>query len=253
MLRFAYSTINWGNTCDLAAAFDEIRSAGWHAVELFDHSLDWMGTPSHMRGLLKDLKVATSFGAVDLPASERQLHIHKRRIEYAAALGADAYGLVGAGRPRSRPPTAAEISELAQMCEALAVHAADFGVKVAYHPHTRCTIENEGEIDALMHETKALTLCLDVSHIALVGEDPIAHLNKYYERLGYVHLKDWAKGEFIEMGHGTIGIDFPACLKLLDDKGFAGWLVVEHSVSKTSPIDSANANAQYLLSLGYQV
>jgi sugar phosphate isomerase/epimerase len=55
------------------------------------------------------------------------------------------------------------------------------------------------------------------------------------------------------MGQGTIGIDFPACLKLLEDKGFAGWLVVEHSISKTSPIDSANANAQYLQSLGYQI
>lgn len=253
MLRFAYSTINWGNTCDLRAAFDDIRSAGWHAVELFDHSLDWLGTPDYLRGLLDGLRVATSFGSVDLPASARQLHIHKRRIEYAAALGAEAYGLVGAGRPRSRPPAAAEISELAQMCEALAMHAADLGVKVAYHPHTRCTVENEGEIDALMNETKSLTLCLDVSHIALVGEDPIAHLDKYYARLSYVHLKDWARGEFVEMGQGTLGIDFPACLKLLDDRGFAGWLVVEHSVSKTSPIDSAIANAQYLQHLGCQI
>jgi inosose dehydratase len=253
MLRFAYSTINWGSTCDLEAAFDDIRSAGWRAVELFDHSLDWMGTPDHMRGLLKELKVATSFGGVELPASDRAITIHKRRIEFAAAIGADAYGLVGAGRPRSRPPTAGEISELAKLCETLAVHGAMLGVKVAYHPHTRCTVENEGEIDALMNETKTLTLCLDVSHIALVGEDPIAHLNKYYERLGYVHLKDWAKGEFIEMGQGTIGIDFPACLKLLSDKGFAGWLVVEHSISKTSPIDSAIANAQYLQSLDYSI
>lgn len=252
-MRFAYSTINWGSTCDLQAAFDDIRSAGWRAVELFDHSLDWLGTPEHLRGLLNDLIVATSFGSVDLPASERQLHIHKRRIEFAAALGADAYGLVGAGRPRARPPSAGEIRELATTCEALAVHAAGLGVKVAYHPHTRCTIENEDEIDALMNETQALTLCLDVSHIALVGEDPIAHLNKYFARLGYVHLKDWAKGEFIEMGQGSIGIDFPACLKLLENKGFAGWLVVEHSISKTSPLDSAIANAQYLTGLGYEI
>jgi inosose dehydratase len=252
-LRFAYSTINWGETCDLASAFDDIRRAGWRAVELFGHSLDWLGTPEHVRGLLGNLQVATSFGSVDLPSSERQITIHKRRIDFAAAVGAQAYGLVGAGRPRARPPTGAEIKELAHMCEQLAVYADDHGMVVAYHPHTRCTVENEAEIDALMNETKALTLCLDVSHIALVGEDPIAHLRKYCERLGYVHLKDWARGEFIEIGRGTLGIDFPACLKLLETLGFKGWCVVEHSVSKTSPLDSAMVNAAYLKSLGYQI
>ena len=44
-LRLAYSTINWGETPDMAAAFAEIRDAGWHAVELFNHSLDWLGSP----------------------------------------------------------------------------------------------------------------------------------------------------------------------------------------------------------------
>lgn len=252
-LHFAYSTINWGEWCDLAAAFAEIRQAGWRAVELFNHSLDWLGTPERMQSLLGDLRVATTFGAVDLPASERQIGIHQRRIDFAAALGARAYGLVGAGRPRAHPPSAADIAELARLCEALAVYAADRGVLVAYHPHTRCTVENEGEIDALMNQTQALTLCLDVSHIALVGEDPVAHLRKYRQRLGYVHLKDWARGEFIEMGQGTIGIDFPACLRELDALGFDGWCVVEHSVSKTAPLDSARANAAYLKSLGYSL
>lgn len=62
----------------------------------------------------------------------------------------------------------------------------------------------KGEIDALMNETQVLKLCLDVSHIALVGEDPVAHLRKYRKRLGYVHLKDWVRGEFVDMGQGTL-------------------------------------------------
>ena len=33
-LRFAYSTINWGTTPDLAAVATEIRESGWGAVEL---------------------------------------------------------------------------------------------------------------------------------------------------------------------------------------------------------------------------
>lgn len=252
-LRFAYSTINWGEWCDLKATFDDIRAAGWRAVELFNHALDWLGPPYRLRGWLGDLQVATFFGAIELPASEHSLTVHRRRIDYAAEMGARAYGLVGASRPRAHPPTADDICALARACESLAEYAAELGLCVAYHPHTRCTVENEGEIDALMNETQTLKLCLDVSHIALVGEDPVAHLRKYRERLGYVHLKDWARGEFVEMGQGTLGIDFAACLSELEDQRLTGWCVVEHSVSKTSPLDSARVNALYLRSLGYSI
>lgn len=252
-LRFAYSTINWGEWCDLSAAFDDMRAAGWRAVELFNHALDWLGPPHRLRGWLGDLRVATFFGVIELPAAERTLTVHKRRMDYAAEMGAQAYGLVGAARPRAHPPTADDIRALARACESLAEYAAAIGLCVAYHPHTRCTIENEAEIDALMNETRALKLCLDVSHIALVGEDPLAHLRKYRERLGYVHLKDWARGEFVEMGQGTLNIDFAACLKELEAQRFAGWCVVEHSMSNISPRHSAQINARYLRSLGYAV
>jgi len=251
MLHFAYSTINWGTTPDLTSMFVEIRTAGWRAVELFDHALDWLGPPDDLRKALGGLTVATSFGGIELPASDRHLTVHKRRIDYAACMGATAYGLVGAGRPRTNAPTASDLHALAQACEALAEYANTRGVIVAYHPHTRCTIETEGEIDALLNDTQHLSLCLDVSHIALVGEDPLSHLRKYRERLGYVHLKDWGRGEFTEMGTGTLGIDFAACLQELERQHFAGWCVVEHSVSAVAPIHSARANAAYVHKLGY--
>ena len=252
-MNFAYSTINWGNAPDLHAMFAEIRSTGWHAVELFDISLDWLGPAEFVRRALDGLQVATSFGGIELPAGERHLTIHKRRIDYAASLGASAYGLVGASRPRAHPPSANDFKALAQACEELAVYAKDIGVLIAYHPHTRCTVENEREIDALLNETKQLTLCLDISHIALVGEDPVSHLRKYRQRLGYVHLKDWGRGEFVEMGQGTLGIDFAACLRELEAQGFSGWCVVEHSVSAVSTVYSAKANATFLHSLGYKI
>src|SRR5947209_1442702 len=93
-LRFAYSTINWGTKPDLGMTFKEICDAGWQAVELFDHSLDWLGTPDHLSGVLGGLKVATLFGGVEVPVSAESLTIHKRRIDYAALFGAEMYGLV---------------------------------------------------------------------------------------------------------------------------------------------------------------
>lgn len=253
MLRFAYSTINWGTTPDLDAVFNEIRGAGWGAVELFVHPLDWLGTEDRLRAKLGNLQVATNFGVVEVPTNADQLTKLKNQIDYAALFGAEAIGLVGGSRLRWRPPSDAEYADLAKFCEELAIYGADKGVAVAYHPHVACTIETEDEIDRLMDQTKALTLCLDASHIALVDEDPIAHIRKYRERTSYIHLKDWARGKFVEMGQGTLGIDFGAIFKELIDNKFGGWVVVEQSRSDVSPSASAQANAAFVTGLGYSL
>ena len=249
--RFAYSTINWGETPDVPLMLSEIRQAGWNAVELFWHSLDWLGPPDTLRQALNGLHVATLFGAVALPTDHPQLTKLQRHIDYAAALGADRFGLVGGSRQRWRPPTDDEYTDLAQFCEALARYGAERGVTVAYHPHVACTIETEAEIDILVDRTEQLTLCLDASHIALVGEDPLVHLRKYRERTGYIHLKDWARGKFVEMGRGTIGIDFAAIFRELEAHDYEGWVVIEQSVSEISPFESARVNAEFVRGLGY--
>jgi sugar phosphate isomerase/epimerase len=252
-LRFAYSTINWGTTPDLDTVFGEIRGAGWGAVELFVHPLDWLGTPDRLREKLGGLQVATNFGSVEVPTSKEQLTRLKNQIDYAALFGAEAIGLVGGSRLRWRPPTDDEYADLASFCEELAIYGADKGVAVAYHPHVACTIETEDEIDRLMDQTKVLTLCLDASHIALADEDPIAHIRKYRGRTSYIHLKDWARGKFVEMGKGTVGIDFAAIFQELTDNTFGGWVVVEQSRSDVSPLASAQANAEFVKNLGYSL
>lgn len=252
-LRFAYSTINWGTTPDLAKTFAEIRDAGWSAVELFTHQLDWLGTPDHLRAALGSLQVATNCWLIEVPTSPAQTAKLKNQIDYAALMGAEAMGLYGGTRLRWRTPTTEEYADLASSCEELAVYGADKGVTVAYHPHVACTIETEEEIDLLMDRTEVLTLCLDASHIALVDEDPVTQFRKYSDRLGYIHLKDWARGKFVEMGQGTIGIDFAAILDYLAGQNFGGWVVIENSRSDVSPFESARINADFLTGLGYSL
>lgn len=250
-LQFAYSTINWDTKPDLAAACREIQDAGWSAVELFDHPLDWLGSVDTLRRVLGGLRVATFFGVIEVPVDAVQLTIHKRRIEYAARMGATMYGLVGGTRLRWRSPSDEEYTNLAGACEDLAIFGANYGVGVAYHPHTGCTIETEGEIDILLNRTQKALLCLDVSHIALVDEDLLHHLRKYRERLGYVHIKDWAQGRFVELGRGTLGIDFQSLFAELEAQAFTGWIVVENSRSDESPARSACLNADYVRNMGY--
>lgn len=252
-LRFAYSTINWGAQCDLAEALAEIHAAGWRAVELFGHSLDWLGTTASLRRQLGELRVATFFSGVEIPDGPLQRTVQLNRLAYAAEIGADSYGLTGGGRLRWRPPSEDEYLDLANLCEALALLGKELGVGVGYHPHVACTIETSDEIDRLMAATSLTRLCLDASHIALVGEDPIAVLDRYWDRLEYVHLKDWGRGKFQELGRGTIGIDFPGILAYLVERRFTGWVVLEQSQSDVSPRESARVNAEYLTGLGYDL
>jgi len=252
-LKFAYSTINWSATCDLPLALSEIRSAGWGAVELFGHTLDWLGTPSQLRRHLGDLQVATLFSGIELPATETQRTTLGNRIAYAAEVGASDFGLVGGARLRYRPPSDAEYQELTGFCEELAQFGEEHGVTVAYHPHVACTIETSEEIQKLLSGSDRLRLCLDASHIALVGEDPIEEISRYWNRTSYIHLKDWAKGKFVELGRGSLGIDFAAILELLTERRFPGWVVLEQSQSEVSPLESARVNAAYLQELGYDI
>jgi inosose dehydratase len=253
MLRFAYSTINWGATCDLPAALAEIREAGWGAVELFGHSLDHLGSRETLTAALDGLTVATLFGSVALPITEQQRITHQAQIARAAELGAAAYGIVGGQRLRYRPPTDAEYAELSAFLEGLAAYGAARGVAVSYHPHTGCTVETADETATLLRGTTALRLCLDASHIALVDEDPLTIFARFWDRIGYIHLKDWARGKFVELGQGTIGLDFPALLRALEGRNFAGWVVIENSRSDVSPSVSARRNAAYLTDLGYAI
>jgi len=159
--------------------------------------------------------------------------------------------LVGGGRLRWRPPSSEEYAEVASLGEELARYGDALGMTVSYHPHVACTIETSDEINILMSQTRQLKLCLDVSHIALVGEDPLTVIETWWDRLGYIHLKDWDRGKFAELGRGSIRIDFPAILDELVRRRYTGWVVLEQSQSDVSPLESARINAAYLRALGY--
>ena len=165
MLRFAYSTINWGTTPDLDAVFNEIRALGGERSS--SSSTRSIGSARKI-GFATNSAVSRSRPTSVLskfPTNADQLTRLKNQIDYAARFGAEAIGLVGGGRLRWRSPSEAEYADLANFCEELAIYGADKGVAVAYHPHVACTIETEDEIDRLIgsnQSSNALPRC--VSH-----------------------------------------------------------------------------------------
>lgn len=253
--RLGYSCITWGPTPDLDEMLGAIAGAGWEGVEFIGVSLDWLGTPRRLRGLLNQhgLLPVCMFGSVSLGGdADQTLERQRRIIEYAAELGCSIYCFLGGARTPLRLPTEEEFKRLAGQAEALIDHAAPFGLSVAYHAHPRCTVESEVEQDRLLTCTSRLQVCVDVSVAGLMGEDAVAQLRKYRNRLGYVHTKDWARGKFCLMGQGTVGLDFARIRETLNEIGYRGWVMGElSSYADTDAVESCYANRTYLRSVGY--
>ena len=121
--------------------------------------------------------------------------------------------------------TLAEIRAIADGC----------GLRALVHPHAGTHIEFADEVEPLLD---VLELCLDTGHWLYAGHDPVRAVERWAERIPYVHLKDldrsrlagdfWGAvqaGAFRPLGEGDL--DLRALLGALARSGYAGWAVVE--------------------------
>ena len=151
------------------------------------------------------------------------------------------------------------------------------GLRTVFHHHCSGFIETPDEIESLLETTddKLLGLVFDTGHYAFgSGQcDPEAvtrGLNRFAERIWYVHFKDchpdiaqssrhegWdyfeavKSGVFCELGKGCV--DFEAVKDWLESRHYTGWALVEQDVlpGMGSPRESARRNLEYLRSIGF--
>lgn len=141
----------------------------------------------------------------------------------------------------------------------------DHGVTLTFHPHVGTAVEREAQIDRLLDETD-VGLCFDVGHHAFWGQDPLAYMEKVWERIGYVHLKNvdatvrrrvlegtlhpadaFAAGAMCPLADGAV--DIKAVMKLLESNTYAGPIVVEQDPSDNPadvPLELAARNRRFL-------
>lgn len=128
----------------------------------------------------------------------------------------------------------------------LGVIAKEYGITLTYHHHMGTVVQTAKEIDKMMNGTDkdSVYLLFDSGHLAYCGEDYLAVLKKYADRIKHVHLKDIRKeivekvkkehlsflagvrlGAFTVPGDGII--DFSPIFNILDKADYKGWLLVE--------------------------
>lgn len=149
----------------------------------------------------------------------------------------------------------------------------EYGLIPAIHPHAGGYIDFLDETEQLLNEIDVdiLKICIDTGHSVYAGFDPIAFMEKYINRISYVHFKDidnavkqkviasqtgfydaCAQDIFCNLGQGEI--DFPAVKTLLEKNNYHGWCTIEQDcdpAGDTIPAADAKINRQYLASIGF--
>ena len=145
--------------------------------------------------------------------------------------------------------------------------AADRGFKLCFHHHMATVVQTFEETKRLMDNSdpRYVYLCFDTGHFTFAGEDPLAMLKKYVDRVGHVHLKDmrlpvveearkndWSFLQAVRNGAFTVpgdgDVDFDPVFKVLADAGYQGWLLVEaeQDPAKANPLEYAMKARKYI-------
>jgi inosose dehydratase len=148
------------------------------------------------------------------------------------------------------------------------------GLRTVFHHHCAGYVETPDEISTLLDMTNPdrLGLVFDAGHYVhgTGGEDGdlVPALNRFKERIWYIHLKDlepnvahrsreegWdyftamRNGLYPELGKGCI--DFPALLRWLAVRDYKGYALVEQDIlpGMGTPKESAARSREYLRSI----
>lgn len=149
--------------------------------------------------------------------------------------------------------------------EAQEIVEGEFGLTLSFHPHIGTAVEHEMQIDDLLAETE-IGLCLDTGHHAAWGQDPLAYMQRVWDRIAYVHLKNvdaavrdrllrkeisvaasYGAGLMVPLDAGVV--DIRAVMRLLKARRFGGPVVVEQDVAdvrEASCLEMARRNRHFL-------
>lgn len=265
--KLGYCTLRWKNP-DLEAGLEALAAVGWDGWE-GRLPLNWMGTPGRIKRICDNtgmpLAVLTASGTPDSRDPEN-IESNKRRMEFAAEVGCDAFMYMNGRKPEGRDVTDDDVKAAAEGAEMWAEYAGQMGLELTYHIHTNLLVDSIEHWKLYMANLDKAKLCIDVSHAQLWGYDPVDSLKDFASQLNYVHLQDWASTSrredgfydpvWTQVGLGK-DIDFVAIKGALDDIGFDRWVTAcpgQPLPGGDDPISEAKRSAgmiEFLKGIGY--
>jgi len=258
-IHFGYAAITWaGND---RQAIEDIAAVGFRGIQLRANAIEEFGSAGALHELLGKHQltlVALSSGnlSIDPAVESEEIDKHSRHARFVHDAGG-LYLQIIDQRPKGRAVTAADYQRLGRLLTEIGKRSADLGVTTGYHNHMGTLGERPEEVDRILAaaDPRYVKLLLDIAHYRQGGGDPAKAIEKYHDRLLFLHFKDVHPApsggsrqyQFVELGRGEV--DVAAVMDALKRVKFRGWAVVElDSVpdKSKSPRDYAVLNKKYL-------
>jgi inosose dehydratase len=261
-IRVGYAAITWGS--DGRKAIEDISAVGYHGIQLRADAIKQF-QPAELKDLLQQRSltfVALSSGDIHIdPAQEADdMTLHSANAKFLRDVGG-LYLQIIDKPPKDRVITAADYKRLGEALTELGKRVADVGVPLGYHNHMNTLSEHPENLDRILEaaDPRYVKLELDVAHYLQGGGDPVKAIDKYHDRLLFLHFKDvrnaspevsgtkGASYQWVELGRGRV--DLPDVVAALEKYKFHGWAVVEldRVPDKTgTPKESAILNKKYV-------
>ena len=255
-IRFGYASITWGGKD--RQAIEDIAAVGFQGIQLRSNAIAEFGSPVAVRDFLTqhELKfVALSSGDLvsDSGSAKKSIAEHTSHAKFLRDAGG-LYLQVLDNRPKGRMAIPDDYKQLGRTLTELGKRTADLGIPLGYHNHIGSLSERPDELDQIMaaSDPRFVKLELDIAHYFQGGGDPVKAIEKFSDRLLFLHIKDVEQVSksiyrFVELGRGLV--DVPAVFESLGKTGFRGWAVVELDEvpeNAHSPKEAAAANKEYL-------
>lgn len=234
-VELTFSPFNWQ---------DAIKTYG--SIEGFADALSARGL-TLCSGFFAELEAAGDFAA---PAAQQAI-IDKaeRYADFLKACGSD---IMVIGAPMRQTPGAQPVvfhdfdraKAIADFLNRLGAILLARGVRLALHTEAHSIFAAARDVDLMMLLTDPayVHMCPDTAHIILAGSDPIQLVERHHERMIIAHWKD-AIGPMPAdtpiddhihdrhrpyfCGFGLGRVDWPAWIRLLRDRNFEGWAILE--------------------------
>ena len=147
-----------------------------------------------------------------------------RNCEILQQMGAS-LAVLGTGPAERSPDSYRQVSEVLNTCGAI---ARDHGLKLSLHPHGIAGGPEDWRALTDLCPPELVGYCADLGNLDMYGSDPLDFCSRYFDRINYIHFKDYSGEDsaFVPLGQGQSQI--AACTRALVARGFSGWMMIEH-------------------------
>lgn len=257
---------------------DSAQHSGVTGVELTFSPFNWQeatkayGSVEAFAGELRKrgLTLASGFfaeleAAGDFTEASAQAAIIGKAEKYAEFLTACGSDIMVIGAPLRHTPGEwparffdfEQARKIADFLNRLGAILYKKGVRLALHTEAHSIFAASRDVDLLMLLTDPayVHMCPDTAHIIVAGSDPLDVVGRHHERVIIAHWKD-ALGAmpadtpidkhihdrhrpyFCDFGLGRV--DWPGWIRLLRDRGYEGWAILELDAAPDPVGDIAN-------------